>query len=162
MVRVCGDDAALIVKQVIYEDFINYKRPSMLIAFPQCDWKCGDGLCQNKKISGLPDIETDSHEIVSKYMSNPITSALVCGGLEPFDSYEDLIELVKAFRLQTSDPCVIFTGYTETEISHYKDLYEYKNIIIKYGRFIPHHKPHYDHVLGVYLSSDNQYAKQIS
>ena len=31
-----------------------------------------------------------------------------------------------------------------------------KNIILKTGRFIPNHKPHYDDVLGVNLISDNQ------
>jgi hypothetical protein len=40
-------------------------------------------------------------------------------------------------------------------------LWDYKNIIIKYGRYIPNQTPHYDEVLGVYLASDNQYAVRI-
>ena len=36
------------------------------------------------------------------------------------------------------------------------------NIIIKYGRFIPHQEKHFDEILGVYLASDNQYGKRIS
>jgi len=39
---------------------------------------------------------------------------------------------------------------------------ECKNIIIKYGRFIPDKEKHYDEVLGIYLASDNQYAERIS
>ena len=41
-------------------------------------------------------------------------------------------------------------------------LKSYKNIIIKFGRFIPNDKPHRDTILGVNLASSNQYAKKIS
>ena len=41
-------------------------------------------------------------------------------------------------------------------------LKKYSNIIIKFGRFIPNQKPHYDPVLGVELASDNQYGEKIS
>ena len=33
-------------------------------------------------------------------------------------------------------------------------------VVVKYGRFVPDCQPHYDEVLGVNLSSDNQYAKR--
>ena len=36
-----------------------------------------------------------------------------------------------------------------------------KNIIIKFGRFIPNRPSRYDEVLGVELASDNQFAKRI-
>jgi pyruvate-formate lyase-activating enzyme len=152
----------LIVKQIVYEDFVNYRKPSMLVAFPKCGWKCGDDLCQNREIAALPDIKIDPETIVKRYIKNPFTSALVCGGLEPFDSPEDLTALIRAFRKKTDDPCVVFTGYTEAELPGCYGLGAYKNIIVKFGRFIPYHIPHYDYVLGVYLPSDNQYAKQIS
>ena len=41
-------------------------------------------------------------------------------------------------------------------------LSNYKNIIIKYGRYITNQEKHYDEVLGVYLASENQYAERIS
>ena len=37
-----------------------------------------------------------------------------------------------------------------------------KNIIIKYGRFIPDSKSRYDNILGITLASDNQYAEEIN
>ena len=42
----------MIIKQLVDEDFVNYKKPSMFIGFPTCDWKCErecghQGLCQN-------------------------------------------------------------------------------------------------------------------
>ena len=33
-------------------------------------------------------------------------------------------------------------------------------VIVKFGRFRPNQEKHYDEVLGVYLISDNQYAKE--
>ena len=79
------------------------------------------------------------------------------------------------------DPVVIYTGYTVDELdgvysdwcydcdpdhlapTSMIDLFKnFGNIILKYGRYIPGHKPHYDPVLGVYLASDNQYAERIS
>ena len=49
---------------------------------------------------------------------------------------------------------------TEEEVKEkFNWIYLYKNIIIKYGRYRPNQKPHYDEVLGVNLISDNQYAK---
>ena len=54
----------------------------------------------------------------------------------------------------------IYTGYYPEEIQdELKQLQKYKNIIIKFGRFIPGQEPHYDEVLGVYLASDNQYGE---
>ena len=59
-----------------------------------------------------------------------------------------------------NDPIIIYTGYNEGEdyITE-NSLRHYNNIIIKYGRFIKGHDPHYDELLGVNLASDNQYAK---
>jgi transcriptional regulatory protein LevR len=96
-------------------------------------------------------------------MKNPITSALICAGLEPMDSWEDLKELIQKFREQTDDDIVIYTGYNKDEINErVKRLSQYKNIIIKFGRYVAGQSPHFDNVLGVNLISDNQYAEKIS
>ena len=52
---------------------------------------------------------------------------------------------------------------TKEEISEYiyKSICKYiPNVIIKWGRYIPGQKPHYDDVLGVYLASG--YIERIS
>ena len=151
------------------EDFTNYKKPSMYIAFPSCTFKCemecGQKMCQNSSLVQAPTLETGIKSIISRYVNNPITSAIVIGGLEPFDSEEDLLTLVSYLRISTQDDIVIYTGYTKEEIKDreiYKYLLKAKNIIIKFGRYIPHQQPHYDSVLGVMLASDNQYAERIS
>ena len=37
----------------------------------------------------------------------------------------------------------------------------FKNIIIKFGRYVPNQKEHYDEILGINLASSNQYAEVI-
>lgn len=149
------------------EDFTNYKKPSMYIAFPSCTFKCerecGQKICQNSSLVQSTTLEVGVKSIVNKYINNPITSAIVIGGLEPLDSKEDLFILISYFRVSTQDDIVIYTGYKEEEIKNQLQyLRAYRNIIVKFGRFIPNQQPHYDDVLGVMLASDNQYAERIS
>lgn len=155
------------IKGIIFEDFINYKKPSMVIEFPYCDFKCdkecGQKVCQNSKLINTPSEEVSITGIVKTYMNNDITKAIVFQGLEPFDSRHDLYQLIKVFREYTNNDIVIYTGYTETELDYEIERLKrlFKNIIIKFGRFIPNQKSHFDSVLGVTLASPNQYAKKI-
>ena len=58
-----------------------------------------------------------------------------------------------------SDKVINFFWYNRDEIQEQVEkLKMFKNIIIKYGRFIPNQVPHFDEVLGIILASDNQYA----
>lgn len=156
------------LKGIIEEDFVQYKKPSMFLIFPKCSFKCdkecGRPICQNGALANSEDIEADiKQDIIWKYMDNPITEAIVCGGLEPFDSWEDLQCLIMNLRYYTPDDIVIYTGYREYEVSKEKiDWLElYGNIIIKFGRFIPDQPSRYDEILGVNLASNNQYAKRL-
>lgn len=159
------------IKGLKDEDFVNYKKPSMFIIFPYCSFKCdkenGCNLCQNSHLAQEPSFNMEVIDILYHYKNNPITSAIVCGGLEPFDSAEDLLELVHIAREWEGiqDDIVIYTGYTEKELKDnvvYQQLKQYPNIIIKFGRYRPEEEFHYDEVLGVNLASANQYAKKVS
>lgn len=159
----------MIVKQLIDEDFVNYKKPSMFIGFPNCSWKCekecGERVCQNGTLATSPNIVVDIEGIVRRYLKNPITSAIVIGGLEPFDDYEQLYAFIHTLReiYKNNDDIVIYTGYYPYEIQNrIEDLKDYTNIIIKFGRFIPDEETRYDEILGVVLASVNQYAIKIS
>ena len=158
----------MVIKGLVDEDFVNYKKPSMYIAFPNCDFKCdreaGCSICQNSGLANEPDIDISFIEIVSRYVKNPITKAIVFGGLEPFDS-EELFMFIEYIRNYTDDDIIIYTGYTEEEIFDEVNWLQESgitNIIIKFGRFIPNQEKHYDEVLGVELASPNQYARRIS
>lgn len=155
------------IKGLVDEDFINYKLPSMYIIFPYCDFKCdrenGCALCQNSALVHEPDIEVETKELVRRYISNPITKAIVLAGLEPIDSWNDLLDFLSMAREASDDMIVIYTGYTEEELAQngkLDTLIAFKNIVIKFGRFRPDQESHKDEVLGVTLCSPNQYARE--
>lgn len=158
------------VKGIKSEDFVNYKLPSLFISSCYCSWKCcieqgyDIGVCQNSLLSKSEIIDISDEVIYRHYIDNPITKAVVIGGLEPMIQINEVIELIDYFRSNGEKcPFVIYTGYYEEEIKkELRELKKYKNIIIKFGRFIPNHKAHYDEVLGVFLASDNQYVRRIS
>lgn len=154
----------MLVKDIIDTDIVNYKDISMFIIFPVCNgFKCGKKYCQNSKVALSPNIDISIDTIINRYISNPLTNALVCGGLEPFDSWEDLYALVTHFKAHTDDFIIIYTGYMPNEIKNQIEaLKEFSNIIIKFGRFVPNQSHHYDELLGVELTSPNQYAERIS
>ena len=98
-------------------------------------------------------------ETSSNWLAKTKTTKKLCS----YKLYIHLFEFIKYFRQYCDDEIVIFTGFYKDEIiNEIRLLKQYKNIIIKYGRYIPNHEKHYDDVLGVYLISDNQYAEKIS
>lgn len=162
----------MIIKGLIDEDFINYKKPSMVIEFPYCSFKCdkecGQPVCQNSPLVNEPNIEISYDDLLTRYINNPITEAIVFQGLEALDSVSDVINLILWLRIKYNckDDIVIYTGYKEEEIKWIVDILSSNtlintNIIIKFGRYIPNQEPHFDSILGVNLASDNQYAKKI-
>lgn len=79
------------IKGIVDEDFIQYKNPSMFIITCFCNWKCClDGgfdkaICQNSPLASSPIMEVSNIELITRYLKNSITSAVVFGGLEPFE-----------------------------------------------------------------------------
>ena len=64
------------------------------------------------------------------------------------DQFLELLECIEAFRERTDDDIVVYTGYDRNEIpEHLMTLKKYKNIIVKFGRFIQNQEKHYDKVL---------------
>lgn len=160
----------MLIKGITDEDFVNYKLPSMYIATATCSFKCdkeyGKPICQNSELAKQPTHNIRDALIASRYIRNDITRAVVFGGLEPFDQFDEVHEIIFMLRdiYHLPDDIVIYTGYDRSEIEDKVDflIKRYSNIIIKFGRYIPGQQPHYDPVLGVYLASDNQYAERIS
>lgn len=158
------------LKGIIDEDFVNYRVPSMTLMFPYCDFKCekesGKLLCHNSGLAKEKNITIPISKIYERYINNPISKAIILQGLEPMDSWIELNSLIFYFRIHEGcfDDIVIYTGYDKDEISDEVDYIKkmYSNVIIKFGRYIPDQKPHYDDVLGINLASDNQYAERIT
>jgi len=157
------------VKQIKDEDFLNYKKTSMLIATCFCDWKCLKeknldlSICHNSQLPLENIIDISSDKIITRYLSNSISKAVVIAGLEPMLQFDEILEFIQEFRKESQDDIAIYTGYYENEIADKINLLkQYKNIIVKFGRFTPDNNKRYDDVLGVWLASDNQYAIKIS
>ena len=161
----------MIIKTIVDEDFVNYKVPSMYIGTAFCGGKCcieagiPISVCQNDGWRKAGNIELDDRIIIERYLSNGITHAICFAGLEPFEQFEEMLSLIAMLRNEYNcqDPVIIYTGYNKDEIqSQVERLKEYPNIIVKFGRYRPNGKTHFDEVLGVNLVSENQYAEKIS
>lgn len=157
------------IKDVIAEDWSNYKVASMFIITSVCDFKCckdcGEDLCQNMDCISLPTVDISNEKLYNLYVGNNITEAIVFGGLEPMLQFDELLSFVHYMRIVqcNEDMIVIYTGYYPNEIENeLNQLKEFANIIVKFGRFIPYKNSKYDEILGVTLVSDNQYAERIS
>ena len=146
------------------ENFNDYKKVGFFLAFPSCNWKCLKELNLDLSISQNSHLikeETQKYNI--KMLLKKNKNKKNCGGLEPFDTFDDLLLLAKEFRKQFQDDIVIYTGYYEDELQDkISKLKEYANIYIKFGRYNPNLPSRNDDVLGIKLASNNQYGKQIS
>lgn len=64
---------------------------------------------------------------------------------------------IEEFRKLSNDDVVVYTGFDKDEIiDKVVELSQYRNIVIKFGRYVPNQKSKYDEVLGVTLASPNQ------
>lgn len=157
------------LKAFIEEDFVNYKKPSMFLGSCFCTFKCCKeanlpfSTCQNCDLYSAEIIEIKNHTLIERFKNNPITEAIVIGGMEPLDQFEELLSLIKDFRESgIANEFVIYTGYNKYEITEkIQELKKSSNIIVKYGRFIPNDEKRFDKVLGVNLISSNQYAEKL-
>ena len=158
------------IKNIIDEDFVNYKKASMFIGTCYCDWKCCKeanipiSTCQNYQLSSAFKREVPIEALVDRYLRNPITNAIVVGGLEPMLQFQDIKELILCLRNNgCMDDFVIYTGYYENELEEQIKWFQKntENVIVKFGRYIPKRESHFDELLGIYLASENQYAKKI-
>lgn len=153
------------IKGIKDEDFTNFKLPSMFISTACCSFKCetesGVRCCQNSGLAKQSAFETDDSWMILRYLSNPITKAIIFGGLEPMDQFQELCGFLQKLRELhgCTDPVVIYTGYEPEEIGpEVEVLRNFKPLIVKFGRFIPNQPSKYDETLGVMLASPNQRA----
>lgn len=157
------------LKGIVFNDFVNYKKPCMTLETPFCDFKCdkecGQQVCQNGPLAKATTIEYYDYNIIKTYDEDELSQAIVFQGLEPLDNrfFQELLDFIDKFRNGRDDDIVIYTGFKEDEVSSKIDILKnHKNIIIKFGRFIPDQESHFDEILGVNLASPNQYARRIS
>ena len=157
------------LKTYVDESFEYYKYPVLMIATTTCDFKCCIEnsipiiVCQNSPWAKKPTYEAPDSMLIQMYNRNPITKAICFAGFEPFMQWDEIYNFITEFRETSDDTVIIYTGYNKEEVEDkIETLKQYKNIIVKFGRFIPDKQHHIDDVLGVELASPNQYAERIS
>ena len=157
------------VRAIVTERFQDYKLPSLFLASCFCDFKCcleagiSTSVCQNSALENSEIKDIPNETIYASYANDPITKAVVIGGLEPMLQAAEIRDLIDLFRIRSDhSPFVIYTGYYPEEIEDkLAMLRPLGNIVVKYGRYVPGRPSRYDDVLGVELASDNQYAEKI-
>ena len=158
------------IKGIIWEDLVNYKKISTTLMMPKCSFKCDKEnrvqVCQNWELAAAPSQTVLIEDVIKKHMQNPLTEAIVLQGLEPLDSMVDVCTVAASLKaLKCHDDLIIYTGYNKSEIEpaliQNLAFLTPGKLIIKWGRYIPNQKPHFDPILEVNLASDNQYAEEI-
>ncbi len=159
------------LSQLVDEDFANFKQSAMFLGTTRCSGKCFTELglpmetCQNCELMKTDSfLDLPNVEIIERYLRNPITHAIVIGGLEPMDTWDETLQFMLDFRKKSTDALVIYTGYYPNEVyDKVQTIIEsIPNVYIKYGRYIPNQEKVLDHVLSVYLASSNQFGVKVS
>lgn len=163
---------------VATDNVTDYKETSLFLVFPYCSGKCGEE-CQNKDLRKKEIKEFNTEDIIKFYQSLDTHNAVVCGGLEPWDSSEELKQLVKDFAIASfvkPVDFVIYTGYDNLCKRYFNDVYcetgkdffdllqtwtiyanPGSNLIIKQGKYDINRKfPWHSDLLGVDLATNNQ------
>jgi hypothetical protein len=92
----------MLIKGIKDECLNDFKQIGTLIIFPNCNFKCdhdcGRHICQNSHLAKEPVMEFPIAKIIKRHLESDFSTALICGGLEPLDSINDLYALIKEFR----------------------------------------------------------------
>ncbi len=156
----------------IRDSFHEYRKSGLLIAVRDCDYKCCHeggydiSMCHNYHLDGAKEIELSPDNLGNRIINNNTIDCIVIAGKEPMlDKYfNDIVSTINYLRNNKwNKDIVIYTGYTEEELKEKINILKNnKNIIIKFGRFIPNQKPIYDEIGGIFLANHGQYFKRIS
>jgi hypothetical protein len=158
------------IKGIKDEVFNDYNKISMLIICPKCTVRCyaehnlPPEICQNNHLHKTLTYNIDNQKIIERYLSNPLTEAVIFGGLDSWDSVEEILIFINDFRKVCNDDIVLYTGRYITEDIVQKHLHKFNglsNVYIKFGRYIPSLKPIVDKLTNVTLASSNQYFYKV-
>ena len=144
------------IKNFIIEDFNSYQYPTATIILP-----IGDP--DENPIFPMPD-----DGMIELFVYNDKTRALVVKNFTSlnFSSFDEVIEILRKLRVeykQKDSLFIVYTDFNKEDIQN--ELLRLKSyvgpVIVKFGKYDPTLPPKMDSVLGIMLSSSNQYAERI-
>ena len=117
-----------------------------------------------EQINEMIDLKINEREILSKLGSpKKVAQEIKQSFTDTETGSAQNKQIVFNIREKTNDDIVIYTGYYASEImDKIIELKQFKNIIIKFGRYFPGDTSHYESLLGVHLASDGQYAVNLN
>ena len=159
------------LKQIIDESVGDYKETSMLLIAPECAWKCVG--CHNTHLLKLITKNFPDEEILERFQKNPLSKAIVLGGLEPFDCMEEVRAFLQTLResniVNPKPTVIIYTGYDFPDIEQElirtgldEEMKKHDKVLLKYGGYLPGYNPTYNPLLGINLASPNQQVMEYS
>ena len=166
----------MLLLDVKTDNVTDYKKTSMLIAFPTCSGKCNN--CQNQYLLDRKNetVLSNAEHIVDFYNNLLTHDAIVMAGLEPFDSFMDVLSIVNELgnSVKHDVDIVIYTGYDQGEyidnfernlVDTFKHAVEsnnhIKSLIVKIGRYDEDYSIEdgwFNKSLGVNLATTNQFT----
>ena len=72
----------MVVKGIIFTDFVNYKYPCMTLMTPickdfKCDRECGNQVCQNGALANSLNIDVERMDLINRYLKNDMLSLTI-------------------------------------------------------------------------------------
>ena len=120
-------------------------------------------ICQNNHLSSTQTQEISIKDLIKDFNKNKLQDCVIFAGLEPMLQFDEIINFIKEFRKTNKEDIVIYTGYNENEVQDKIEiLKQFKDIYVKFGRYMQGLPKVFDNVLKVELISNNQYAVKIS
>jgi len=151
------------LKQILHETYGDYKECSMLLIADNCINKC-EG-CHNQHLLQLESKIFPDEEIIKRFVENPLSKAIIFGGLEPMDQAEEVEKFIfTAINMGIACPIIIYTSYNPLSYvfrcsNVMEAIKQYLGkVIIKHGPYKKDLKPVFNEDLGVTLASSNQYT----
>lgn len=145
----------------IKETYNDYRKVGLLLASPYCINNCEE--CQNKHLKECVPKTHNISDIIGEFKHNKFIKALIFGGLDCFDSFDETLKLIIEFRKYFDYDIVLYTGKRKEQLlQEITILKTIQNIFIKFGEYNKSLPPKYDKIGGITLASSNQYFEQIS
>lgn len=120
------------INSIIQDSIVDGKGLRLVLFMQGCSRHCTG--CHNpstwNKDKGF---KIDEKAIVEMLVSNPLIDGITISGGEPFEQYNELLELILAVRCFTDKDIWVYTGYKYEELlenPYYSEILKYIDVLV--------------------------------